>query len=302
MTKTKKIFTFLVVIAIGLIFAISTHVNRDLAKKKYFKYKFVTGEVVEIVGEKLFQDPLVKWRESGSQKLLVEIKEGEYKGEKVVVINPLSKRHNIKMDVGMKGIFSQSLKNGKPHLWLYNYKMDSYLYILGGLFIFFIVLLGRLSGVKSIISLLFTGVIILFVLIPIIFRGGEPIPWAIFLSFIITLVTFILIGDFNIKTLGAILGTMCGLLVAGFLSFLFSSLARLTGLQMEMGEQVLYLASDYEIKIKGLMFVSILISSLGAIMDVAMSLASAGNELYEHNKNITKFPLLQSSSVFVRVE
>jgi len=286
MTKNKKILIVIVIIfIIGIIYT-SLTINKNFGVKKYFNYEFVDGEVLSIKEETINPDPLIPGRYVGKQKIEVKILKGIYKDQVYDVINVLSNRHNVFAKPGMKAIFTIREKEGKEHVWFYNYKMDRYIYILIGLFCLTLLVFGRLSGAKSILSLIFTGVIIVFVLIPIIFRGGNPIPWAIFLCSTITVVTFLLIGDFNRKTYSAILGTIIGVMISGTISYIFGSLTKLTGIHMEKGEQILYLAADYHVKINGLMFTSILIASLGAINDVAMSIASSCNELCKRNPNI----------------
>ena len=286
MTKHKKVLIVVVILSIiGIIYG-SLAINKNFGVQKYFNYEFVDGEVLSIKEETINPDPLIPGRFIGKQKIEVKILEGVHKGKKYDVINVLSNRHNIFAEPGMKAIFTVRERDGKEHIWFYNYKMDRYIYILIGLFCLTLVVFGRLSGAKSILSLIFTGVIIIFVLIPIIFRGGNPIPWAIFLCSIITIVTFLLIGDFNRKTYSAILGTIIGVMISGMISYIFGSLSKLSGIHMEKGEQILYLAADYKVKIDGLMFTSILIASLGAINDVAMSIASSCNELCKRNPDI----------------
>ncbi len=286
MTRKKKIFVILVIMSIiGIIFS-SLSINQSFGVKKYFNYEFVTGKVLAIKEETITPDPLIPGRFVGKQKIDVEILEGEYKGKVYSVVNVLTNRHNIFANKGMKAIFTIRKKDGKEHVWFYNYKMDRYIYTLVGLFVLTLLFFGKVSGAKSILSLIFTGVIIIFVLIPIIFRGGNPIPWTIFLSSVITVVTFLLIGDFNRKTYAAILGTIIGVMISGIISYIFGNLSKLSGIHMEKGEQILYLAADYKIRINGLMFTSILIASLGAINDVAMSIASSCNELYKRNPDI----------------
>ncbi len=286
MTKNKKKLIVIVIISIIGIIYTSLTINKNFGVKKYFNYEFVDGEVLSIKEETINPDPLIPGRYVGKQKIEVKILKGVYKDQVYDVINVLSNRHNVFAKPGMKAIFTIREKEGKEHVWFYNYKMDRYIYILIGLFCLTLLVFGRLSGAKSILSLIFTGVIIVFVLIPIIFRGGNPIPWAIFLCSTITVVTFLLIGDFNRKTYSAILGTIIGVMISGTISYIFGSLTKLAGIHMEKGEQILYLAADYHVKINGLMFTSILIASLGAINDVAMSIASSCNELCKRNPNI----------------
>ena len=153
MTKHKKILIVMVIISIiGIIYA-SLTINKNFGIQKYFNYEFVDGEVLSIEEETINPDPLIPGRYVGKQKIEVKILEGIHKNQVYSVINILSNRHNIFAKPGMKAIFTIREKDGKEHVWFYNYKMDRYIYVLIGLFCLTLIVFGRLSGIKSILSL-----------------------------------------------------------------------------------------------------------------------------------------------------
>jgi len=168
------------------------------------------------------------------------------------------------------------------------------------LFFTLLVLFGGLKGAKAALSLLFTGVMVIFIMIPLIFQGHSPIWVSIICTTIIAIISFILIGGFERKTLSAILGTLIGITCAGILSYFFGGLVNVSGMNMDKGEQLIYIAQDYQIQIHGLMFASILIASLGAVMDVSMSIASSMQEIKTNTPNIHKSDLLKSGLVVGR--
>ena len=63
---------------------------------------------------------------------------------------------------------------------------------------------------------------------------------------------------------------------------------------MDKGEQLVNIAGAYRIQIRGLMFASILIASLGAIMDVTMSIASAIQEIHATDRSLSRMDLFRS--------
>lgn len=156
---------------------------------------------------------------------------------------------------------------------------------------------GGLKGLKAALSLLFTGVMLVFVMIPLIFQGHSPVWVSIVCTTIIAIISFILIGGFERKTLSAILGTLIGITCAGILSYIFGGLVNVSGMNMDKGEQLIYIAQDYQIQIHGLMFASILIASLGAVMDVSMSIASSMQEIKANTPSIHRRDLLKSGLV-----
>lgn len=276
------VFIFTILVIAGSIFF-----NNKLKPVSYFEQEFVNGKVVQILKEKIEKDPYVDGRYLGFQKLKVKFLEGEFKNREMLVDNPISKQHNILAKKGMEIVFTVRKAKDKTVIWPYNYKRDRVIYILATLFLLIICILGKLNGIKSLLALFFTGTVIIGILIPLIFRGFEPVPIGIGCSALIIVVSFVLIGGINKKSLSAILGTISGIVIAGILSYSFGKMALLSGVNMEKGEQILYLAKDYGIKVKGLMFISILISSLGAVMDVAMSIASSSFEIKQTDSNLT---------------
>ncbi|MBC2856257.1 YibE/F family protein [Cetobacterium sp. 2A] len=291
----EKILPILVLISIILMAWISPKYTEVYKGGKVFKQEFVSGKIMRIVEENLMKDPVIEGKFRGSQKLEVEILEGSEKGNIHPVYNTLSNLHNTYATKDLKAIFTVREKDGKKIVWLYNQKRDIFLYGLSTVFLLLVFIMGKMKGVKSILSLIFTGAVIIYLLLPMLFAGVEPIPSSIALVSIIILISFLLIGGFNRKTYSAIVGTIFGITLGGLISYFSGEVMNLSGINMEGGEQLLYIAKDYSLKIKGLLFVSILIASLGAVMDVAMSIASSTNELYEHQRDISMGQLFISS-------
>jgi len=282
----EKIFSIFILLTIVCTIVISPKISNRFKNKGYFKQNFVRGQVVEIIEENIMRDPIVEDRYRGSQEVMVKMLEGEDQGIEYKVYNSLGSLSNNYLRLEDKGIFTIRETKGKKVAWYYNPKRDNYLYILGGIFAAALFIFGRLKGVKSLLALTFTGTVIIWVLIPLIFAGYSPVTSSVFLMALVTLVSFLLIGGFERKTYSAIIGTVAGIGLAGILTLIFGSVMNLSGINMNGGEQLLYIAENYNIKIKGLLFASILIASLGAIMDVAMSIASSANEIYEKHPKI----------------
>lgn len=266
-----------------------------LSPKKYFNQDFVFGRITEIVSEKTDDDPYVPSRKLGKQELEVLILSGEYKGQTFYIQNTLSKGHNILTEEGKSYIFSiREESEIKTVVWLYSYNRIPILSMLLILFISLVVIIAGKKGVRSLIALSFTGILILFVLVPLILKGFDPVLLSIILLILITTVNFLLISGFNKKSIVAITGTLGGIISAAFISYITAKIAHLSGINMEKGEQILYIAEDYGIKINGFLFIAILIASSGAVMDVAMSITSALTEIKVHKPQIHNRDLFKS--------
>ena len=106
-------------------------------------------------------------------------------------------------------------------------------------------------------------------------------------------VTLLLVSGVNRKTITAILGTVSGVVIAGIIAYLFGELSNLSGITMSDSESLMYIAEDTGLKIKGLMFTGILVGSLGAVMDVAMSISSSIFEINNVNNKVSFKELLK---------
>lgn len=95
------------------------------------------------------------------------------------------------------------------------------------------------------------------------------------------------------KSVSAIAGTAFGVLVAGVLALIFGQLAGISGYNVSEVESLLFIGQNIPINIGGLLFSGILISTLGAVMDVGMSLASTIDEIHEKKPELSVSELLQ---------
>ena len=290
----EKIFTGGVLVITALLCFGMPKISNALKPESPFTQAFAVGIVEEVLEEDLSPDPVVQGRYRGTQKLRVKILEGKYKDTEFEVYNTLSSLHSNFAYKGLKAVFTLRESGGKTAVWLYNLKRDSHVFALLGLFFAALILLGRGQGLKSALGLVFTCVLIVTVLIPALFAGFPPVPVSIGLVSIMTIVSFILISGFTRKTYTAIAGTVSGITIAGMISAIVSYSAQLSGVNMEGGEQLLNLAPDYNLKLDGLLFTSILIASLGAVMDVSMSIASSMQEMLAVNPRLSKKELFRS--------
>ncbi|MGI6085963.1 MAG: YibE/F family protein [Acetivibrionales bacterium] len=235
---------------------------------------------------------------------IVEIKittSGPYKDRLIKAEYSLSMSFNEKQD-------NTSLKPGDEVLmvleldeageisqaYIYSVVRDKHLLLLLIIFSVIILSVGRLKGLKALISLVLTILGITYILLPLILKGFDPVFISIWLCVAIAGATLILVSGFNKKTLAAIIGTSGGLITAGFISQIIGELAKLTGLGDEESQMLMFIPQDISFDFKGLLFAGILIGALGAAMDVGMSLSSAMFEIKEINPEIKKGQLLKA--------
>ena len=234
------------------------------------------------------------------QEVKVEILSGDYDTEEFTTNYILSydmdgKILAYELKEGDK-VWVQITKSpeGKVSVEIENIVRQNYIYLIVIIFLLSILLVGGKRGIKAILGLIITVLAVYFVLIKGIFAGGEPIKLSILTSLIIIALTFIIIGGgVNKKILTAAIGTFGGVLVAGIIASIFSHLLRLSG----AGEDSIILSANstnLNFNFKDLIFSGIVISSLGACMDVGMSIASSLDELRLKTKDMSWIELFKS--------
>lgn len=287
-------FALIVLLIIPCIIFTSPVTNNKSNIPKYFNQEFEKGVVLKVLSEELSPDEAVPSRMNGTQSLIVKVTSGTYKGQTFEINNMLSRSHNVLAKANMKVVLGIKSDGDKSNVWLYNYRREIAAYWLILIFIILLIILGGSKGFRSAVSLLFTGSVIIFILIPQLFSGRSAILTTMIFMSISVCVSFVLISDWSKKTLAAILGTISGIIVAGLISYTVGYYTHLTGINMPQGDQLAYMVSGYGIDISGLMFSAILISSIGAVMDVAMSISSSIYEIHKHVPDMDKKSLLVS--------
>jgi len=259
---------------------------------------YVRAKVLEVIDSDLTEEGNIPGVYIGTQELKIEILSGKFKGQKLILTN--SRLHgdlvyDVVAEEGMEIVIALKEKEGQPpSVGIDTYARDKVLYILIFLFIFVLIVVGRIKGLMALISLVITGLLIAFFMLPLMFKGHSPILLAIITATIVIFLSLMLIGGFNKKSLAAIVGTSAGVVIAGIISLVSGKLAHLTGITGEASEQLIYIVSSFPINIKGIMFAGIIISSLGAVMDVGMSIASVVFEIHNKAPELNKAELFKS--------
>ncbi len=167
------------------------------------------------------------------------------------------------------------------NLVVYERSKEIYLYGLIALFMLLLVFIGGMKGFKSVITLLLTVVMVIFVLLPLLLRGWNPILLSTAICISVVALTLLIINGWNQKTFTAFLGTVGGVIMAGLLALISGSICKLSGLGNEDAQLLAYIPQYMNFDYKGLLFAGIIIGALGAITDVTMSVASAMWEIVQ---------------------
>jgi uncharacterized membrane protein len=180
-------------------------------------------------------------------------------------------------------ISSLIARDGDGKEWTFvEYDRSSVLLMLLISFFLLIILFGRKKGLNTIISLVLTCLSIFMVFVPSILKGNNIYLSSIIVSIFIIFMSLLIINGADKKTLCAIVGNLGGLMIAGLLAYFISKILNLTGITNDDTMFLLMLDTEKPIDLIAVLWSSIVIGSLGAVMDVSMSIASALNELSEN--------------------
>lgn len=235
-----------------------------------------------------------------SQNVTLEITSGNYKGQTVKAVSMNGYLYGAVCQAGTKVIVRISDFNDQLSASVYNYDREFEIVFLILAFLFTMWFVGGRKGIDSIIALVFTFIVILFMYIPMLYIGVSPFLSAVAAVILITIITHILLADLQIKSISAMLGTICGVVVAGIIAVIFGHFAHINGYNVDEIETLIYVGQVSNIDIDGILFSGILISSLGAFMDVAMSISSSLHEIQCNAPHITRKELFHSGMTIGR--
>ncbi len=260
------------------------------------KRRFAAARVTQVLEDYAQEDTWTEGRRIGQQLLELEILSGEFRGETLEAVNYLSAYSNVDCREGTRVIVRLDIDEaGEPYVVsVPNYDRGILLAGLVAVFVLLLVVIGGKKGAMAVLGLAYTVACIWFVLVPLVLRGAPPVLAAVGIVALTTAASLVLLTGFSKKTLCATLGCVGGVAAAGLFAWIAGLISPLNGFNMSEAEELVLRAYDARLHISGLLVSGILIASLGAVMDVAMSIASACNELWELNPGLTRAELFRS--------
>ena len=223
-------------------------------------------------------------RRVGTQELEIRILTGDHKDEIMALTNYMSALFNVDLDKGDNIIVRiMTDEDGAYYATVFNYDRGI---VIGGFVLVFFVLLAALGGKKGIgalLGLVFTLACVWYILIPALIRGLPIIAVTVIIIAITSAGALILLNGLSQKTACAIAGCIIGVVTAGVVAAIVGYITPMNGFNMPEAENLILYGAEKGLKISGLLVCGVLISALGAVMDVALGIASSVNELKAQN-------------------
>ena len=287
--KENRVVIIIMLITIIAAGFFNQYLAKDYSRVNNDSTDFVSGKIVEITSSNLEYDQDLKIN-LGKQVVVVEILEGKSTGKRVEIDNYLTA-----VAIGSKVIISADEPDGiDSYYTVYNFDRGLGMIIFTCVLLLVIIAIGRGKGVKAILGLAYTLYLVIFLLLPTVFSGYSPVLMSIICVALSTIVTLMLLNGASKKTYSAIVATVLGVVLSAGGFYLMSLVLKVNGFSVDEAESLVLINQATGLSIKDILFAGILISSLGAIMDVGMSIVSALSELFHHQPNLTQKQIFDS--------
>lgn len=276
-THSVKKIIFFVLLIVGILGA-----NQVNAQEIHQDLQGVwRAKVVEIVSTKEESVPGTQLKAT-VQYIRAQILEGERAGERVLVKNDY-----LKLKEGDKFYMNYLITvEGVEMFSVRDVDRRATLAILVGLFAFVVILFSGKQGVRSLLSLMGSFLMIIFVLLPLLLRGYAPIPTSILVGALVLFCAIYFTHGFNFSSTIAFAGTTSAVVLTGILAYVAVHASRLSGFY---SDETVYLNLNTHgtLNFEGLLLGGIIIGVLGVLDDIAVTQVAVVSELKHLNKDLT---------------
>jgi uncharacterized membrane protein len=247
-------------------------------RQTYAESAHVRARVLSCDDSSIIDTGLVR---SGEQRCQLELLGGTYKGAYVTGINMLngSLEQDKVFSPGDIALVLVSVSGGEiTSVSMVDHYRLNWELLLAGLFGLLLLLFAGRTGLRAILSFALTVLMLWKVLVPCCLHGVNPIWVSLGITLLLTVLIIALVYGFDRRAAAATSGAGLGVLVTCVLSILFTDLFRIHGAVMSYSESLLY--SGYQdLNLTHIFTASIFIGASGAVMDLAVDITSAVQEV-----------------------
>lgn len=282
------------IITLLIVIAILTILPTGFQKQEYKFTEGVRAKVISVNNNGIHSTGIFKL---GDQSALIEIETGSRKGERIRANNMLTGSLSVDKifkegDKAWVLIGFDEENNINFANMIDHYRIDKEM-ILIGVFAVVIIIFSGYTGVRTLLSFAFALLSIWKILIPAMLRGYNPLIVALFVGNVLTVSTLLLVAGFSKKAYAAIISAVTCSLVTCVLAIIFGNLFNIHGAVMEGAESLLY-AGFMNLDLTSIFQAGIYLASSGAILDLAIDISSALEEIINNSPDISKSELIKS--------
>lgn len=281
--NTAVVAIFLIILSLGAVLFANN--NESFYKEPIARIMSITETYTRQAG-----DIYGNSEQISTQNIKAVIMNGAHRGEKITLSNNTSEsqvfdtRYEIKDEVFIS--YREDAQKNIISAGILDLKRDRQLVYVITMFVFLIVLIGRKKGLRSLASVS-VNIIISWVLIDLYVKRYNVILITAVACLLFILISILLVNGINNKSFAAICGTIAGTL--------FSLLLTLAVILATNGKGIYYDEMDFlAYDATKLFIVEVVIGTLGGIIDIAITISSAVNEIYAKNPDIEVKTLVSS--------
>lgn len=303
--KDLNILICTVILAFLYIFCANKYVTANTEQSDILDdYDVYTAKVLEII--QVTDEEYNIGIEASYGKLIefkAEILSSNQRGQIVLAkqeISPFFAIQPPEISVGDKVLISQAFNSGvydstyADYYDMLEHVRTNGIWVLLAIFAVGVVFYGKSKGVFTLISLTLTCLSIFLVFIPAILNGFNIYFWSIQICIFIVSITLLIVNGLNLKSISAGIGCIGGVLFAGAITLIANKSLKITGMLDEQSIFLEMINPDKPIDLNAIIFSSIIIGAIGAIMDVSISIASSLKEIKDQNPQISQKQLYLS--------
>jgi uncharacterized membrane protein len=185
--------------------------------------------------------------------------------------------------------------DGQPVRYsFFGVERSSPLLLLTLLFVAVVVVVARWRGVRALLGLGFSGIAVLWFMLPALVSGESGLWVGLVGSALIVFVVLYTTHGFSIRTSAAVAGTLAGLAMTAVLGVVAVTVTHVTGVTDESGGILRALVGDLDFR--GLLTCAVIVAGLGVLNDVTITQASAVWELRGAGPELTRRQLFAAGT------
>lgn len=233
---------------------------------------------------------------TGDQEVNMIILDGPFEGREVSGLNPLMGKLELDKIFAPGDTVLAVLTVVDGEIVYVNpqdhYRLEVELLLLGVFAVLLLAFAGW-TGAKALLSFLFSGLMIWKVMIPSFLKGYDPILVAVLVVAVLSGAIIFLVGGAGRRGVTAFCGTLLGVAAGCVLALAFSEPFKLHGAVRPFSETLLY-AGYGHLDLTRIFLASIFLACSGAVMDLAMDVAAAMDEIVRRSPAISRKEALKS--------
>ena len=288
--RKEAVFVTFFVLLLAALAVIPTGFEKQI----YINAEGVRASVLSVDDSGAYSTGLVR---QGAQKCLIRIESGEHRGQEVYATNLYSGKMEfdkvfiagdkawvlLERDDDNDIVFANMIEH---------FRIDKEL-ILIALFAVCLIAFSGFTGLRTLLSFAFALMSIWKILIPCMLSGVNPLMVALLVGNAITIFTLLLVAGFSPKAYTAIAGAVTCSLLTCLLAYLLGNVFQISGSVMQWSESLLY-AGFENLDLTLIFQAGIYLACSGAILDLAIDISSALDEVIKTDPTVSRKKLILS--------